>query len=110
VPLETPPVADTGPTCLVELVLSAGEFGPHAEPALKALRAALDGGPGDGQVLRTGVAVTQEFGKLDITLRAVVSAPDLVSGAALGTEHLRQAVAAVDRPGFQEQSVRASWT
>lgn len=110
------------PTCLVELVLSAGEFGPQAEPALRELRAALEvdhGVPEGGHpssVLRTGMAVTQEFGKLDITLRAVVSADDLVSGAALGAGHLRRAVDAVQEPGvlgarsFTEQSVRAAWT
>ena len=58
------------------------------------------------------MAVTQEFGKLDITLRALVTAGDLVSGAALGAEHLRRAVRGpAPRSGpFQEQSVRASWT
>lgn len=104
----------TTTSCLVELVLSAGEFGPQAEPALRELRAALEvehPERGSGPVLRTGMAVTQEFGKLDVTLRALVTAGDLVSGAALGAEHLRRAVAALPRAaGFQEQSVRASWT
>jgi hypothetical protein len=124
----TPATASDGPagtaaasTCLVELVLSAGEFGPQAEPALRELRAALEGehGGAEGPVLRTGMAVTQEFGKLDITLRAVVSSGDLVTGAALGAGHLRRAVDALREPGraaeagtalFQEQSVRAAWT
>jgi hypothetical protein len=115
-------------TCLVELVLSAGEFGPQAEPALRRLRAALEaehpepvsveGVPaGPGPVLRTGMAVTQEFGKLDITLRALVTAADLLAGATLGAAHLRAAVAGVEQGGspdfradFREQSVRASWT
>jgi len=111
-------------TCLVELVLSAGEFGPQAEPALRRLRAVLEreqpepGGTGDldatpGPVLRTGMAVTQEFGKLDITLRALVTAADLLTATGLGAAHLRAAVAAVEQgatTGFQEQSVRASWT
>lgn len=120
-------------TCLVELVLSAGEFGPQAEPALRRLRAALEarqpdtgaaGDLADGPILRIGMAVTQEFGKLDITLRALVRAGDLVQGALLGAEHLRTAVSGLsgghdpDSPSpsaggaasFQEQSVRASWS
>jgi hypothetical protein len=106
-------------TCLVELVLSAGEFGPQAEPALRQLRAALEAHqPVDesGTIMRTGMAVTQEFGKLDITLRALVSSGDLLQGALLGAEHLRLAVAAlrdVAEPSgaaFTEQSVRASWS
>jgi hypothetical protein len=103
----------------VELVLSAGEFGPQAEPALRRLRAVLeadqaasDGAAGD--ILRTGMAVTQEFGKLDITLRALVSTGDLVQGALLGAAHLRGAVERLTADGsaavFQEQSVRASWS
>lgn len=103
-------------SCLVELVLSAGEFGPQAEPALRQLRAALEvdltDAPAGGQILRTGMAVTQEFGKLDITVRALVSAGDLVEAATLGAEHLRAAIDAAQQPdgSFQEQSVRASWT
>lgn len=106
-------------TCLVELVLSAGEFGPQAEPALRQLRAALEAHqPEDeaGAILRTGMAVTQEFGKLDITLRALVSTGDLLQGALLGAEHLRAAVAGLREatspqgPAFVEQSVRASWS
>lgn len=99
--------------CLVELVLSAGEFGPQAEPALKRLRALLEVPHQHGPILRTGMAVTQEFGKLDITVRALVSAADLVQGAALGTQHLREAIGTLalgEYPAFQEQSVRASWT
>ena len=117
--MSTPAPAPT--TCLVELVLSAGEFGPQAEPALRELRAALEGERigADGPVLRTGMAVTQEFGKLDITLRALVSSGDLVTGTALGAAHLRRAVDALREPGhaaaavsapFHEQSVRAAWT
>jgi hypothetical protein len=99
----------------VELVLSAGEFGPQAEPALRELRAALELErpelAASEPVLRTGMAVTQEFGKLDITLRALVTTGDLVSGAALGAGHLRRAVEALSGgAAFQEQSVRASWT
>lgn len=99
--------------CLVEIVLSAGEFGPQAEPALRMLRAVLEVPHQQGPILGTGMAVTQEFGKLDITVRALVSAGDLVQGAALGAEHLRLAIDAVEReqhPAFQEQSVRASWS
>lgn len=102
-------------TCLVELVLSAGEFGPQAEPALRELRAALEVEHPElaatEPVRRTGMAVTQEFGKLDITLRALVSADDLVEGTSLGAAHLRAAVAALSvAAAFQEQSVRAAWT
>ena len=119
-----PTTAETS-TCLVELVLSAGEFGPQAEPALRELRAALEAyqdqtsapdGSALSPILRTGMAVTQEFGKLDITLRALVSTDDLLLGARLGAEHLRGAVTALDDgdrslpASFQEQSVRASWS
>ena len=96
--------------------MSVGEFGPKAEPALQQLRAALELAPeqSSGPILRTGMAVTQEFGKLDITVRALVSADDLMRAAVLGAEHLREAVGGVERDGdlqtFQEQSVRASWT
>lgn len=111
---EGPPTGLAGTsTCLVELVLSAGEFGPQAEPALRRLRAALevDQPAEQGPVLRTGMAITQEFGKLDITLRALVSAADLMAAAALGAAHLRSAVAAVEHgEALREQSVRASWT
>ena len=99
--------------CLVELVLSAGEFGPQAEPALRRLRDLLEVPHQHGPILDTGMAVTQEFGKLDVTVRALVSAVDLVEGAALGTKHLRQAIGTLAlgaHPAFQEQSVRASWT
>jgi hypothetical protein len=103
--------------CLVELVLSASEFGPHAEPALRRLQAALEIPHQPGPVLRTGMAVTQEFGKLDITVRAVVAADDLMEAANLAAEHLRHAIDAVECGGggvghsaFREQSVRASWT
>lgn len=108
-------------TCLIELVVSAGEFGPQAEPALRQLRSALEAGqqlPAEGltgPILRTGMAVTQEFGKLDITLRALVSTDDLLQGALLGAQHLRDVVDQVERAeglpaSFQEQSVRASWS
>lgn len=129
-------------TCLVELVLSAGEFGPQAEPALRQLRAALErhqpvvGGDASGDspsrcdeppvdyesgtILRTGMAVTQEFGKLDVTLRALVSTRDLIQGATVGAEHLRAAIGGLragteaegplDGLPFLEQSVRASWS
>lgn len=101
--------------CLVELVLSAGEFGPQAEPALRRLRAALElpAQPEGSEILRTGMAVTQEFGKLDITVRALVRAEDLMTAAGVGTRHLRAAIGTASGPGnrtFQEQSVRASWT
>lgn len=103
--------------CLVELVLSAGEFGPQAEPALRELRAALERAPSDdpASILRTGMAVTQEFGKLDITVRALVSAADLLEATALGAGHLRAAIGTVlggdgASAVFHEQSVRASWT
>lgn len=99
-------------TCLVELVLSAGEFGPQAEPALRLLRAALEASTPEAAspILRTGMAVTQEFGKLDITLRALVSTADLVQGALLGAAHLRSAMGGPGTGAFQEQSVRASWS
>jgi hypothetical protein len=105
-------------SCLVELVLSAGEFGPMAEPALRRLRAALELAPeppsSDAAILRTGLAVTQEFGKLDITVRALVSSDDLLLAASLGAAHLRTAICSAEIAGepvaFQEQSVRASWT
>lgn len=110
------PAAATA-SCLVELVLSAGEFGPQAEPALRQLRAALELAPerATGPILRTGMAVTQDFGRLDITVRALVSADDLVHAATLGAEYLRAAIGAAENAAsevhsFQEQSVRASWT
>ena len=94
-------------------MLSTSEFGPQAEPALRRLRTALEAPAQAGAILRTGMAVTQEFGKLDITVRALVSAADLVQAATLGAEHLRLAIDAVEQaehPAFQEQSVRASWS
>ena len=73
---------------MVELVVEVRGPPFDSEPAVREMRRALEASVVSN--VRLGMAVAQEFGRLCVTLRALVQSADLLDAARLGAPALRE--------------------